>query len=47
MPDGYRIWVNEARTILIWMWESGKVEVATRNSPDQIWSIPVEMEEEK
>jgi hypothetical protein len=42
-----RIWVNEARTILVTMWANGKVEVATRETPAHTWGPPVTCEEEK
>ena len=47
MPDGYRLFVNDERTILVRVWESGGVEVCTREDSDGIWSPPICMEEEK
>lgn len=44
---GYRLWVNADRTTLVRMWDSGKVEVATRKSSEHTWGPPVALEEEK
>jgi len=30
---GYRLWVNEARTLLVRQWASGEVEIAERDDP--------------
>lgn len=43
----YRLWVNEARTVLVRMWENGTVEVATREHPSHTWGPPVRLAEEK
>lgn len=43
----YRLWVNPARTILVRMWEDGKIEVATRETPAHTWGPPVLLDEEK
>lgn len=43
----YRIWVNEARTVLVTLWKSGVVEVARRETPAHIWGPPVICDEEK
>jgi hypothetical protein len=43
----YRLWVNEARTVLVRLWENGTLEVATRETPDHIWGPPVYLTEEK
>lgn len=43
----YRLWVNEERTVMVRMWENGKVEVATREHPAETWSPPVPCFEEK
>ena len=42
----YRLWVNEARTVLVRMWENGTVEVAVRDTPAHTWGPPVLLEEE-
>lgn len=47
MTESYRLWVNEERTVLVRLWASGVVEVATRESPDHTWGPPVTCEEEK
>lgn len=41
-----RLWVNEERTVFVRMWASGAVEVATRETPDDIWGPPVSLWEE-
>ena len=43
----YRLWVNDQRTVMIEMWESGEVTVATRESPSHTWGPPITMSEEK
>lgn len=43
----YRLWVNEERTVLVRMWEDGKVEVATREHPSHTWGPPVMLVEER
>jgi len=43
----YRLWVNEARTVLVTMWKSGVVEVARRETPAHTWGPPVICDEEK
>ncbi len=40
------LYVNEARTVLVRIWESGTVEVAFRPSPDETWGPPVYLERE-
>jgi hypothetical protein len=45
--SGYRLWVNEERTILVRMWDSGLVEVATREEPGWPWGPPVVLREEE
>lgn len=45
-PD-YRIWVNEDRTTLVTLWNSGTVEVATRETPDHTWGPPTYCKEER
>lgn len=43
----YRLWVNQERTVLVRLWENGKVEVATRAHAEHTWGPPVELEEEE
>ena len=40
MPDGYRLWVNDARTLLVRQWAEGLVEVAERDNPNMTWGPP-------
>lgn len=47
MPDGYRLWVNAERTLLVRLWDSGRIEVATREDSDATWGPPVYLTEEK
>jgi hypothetical protein len=47
VADSYRLWVNTERTVYVRLWDSGKVEVATRPASDHIWGPPVLLEEEK
>jgi hypothetical protein len=42
-----RVWVNEARTVAIHMFDDGTVRVLLRESPDDIWRPPVRVVEEK
>jgi hypothetical protein len=42
----YRLWVNDARTILVRMWEDGTVEVATRETSAHTWGPPIWLTEE-
>lgn len=43
----YRLWVNAERTVLVRLWENGKVEVATREHASHTWGPPAYLEEEK
>ena len=49
MNDGYRLFVNTDRTVLLRIWQdkSGLVEIALRDSPDRIWRPPITLKEEK
>jgi hypothetical protein len=47
VSEEYRIWVNAERTVLVRLWGNGVVEVATRPTPDYVWSPPVTCKEEK
>jgi len=39
--SGDRLWVNTERTVLVRLWESGTVEVATRDHPSDTWGPPM------
>jgi hypothetical protein len=43
----YRPWVNQARTVLVRMWESGLVEVCFRDDAGDIWGPPIRVAEER
>ncbi len=43
----YRLWVNDARTVLVRLWENGTVEVATRETPQHTWGPPTTCSEEQ
>lgn len=43
----YRLWVNEERTVLVRLWPSGTVEVATRDASWETWGPPITLAEEK
>ena len=47
MSEPYRLWVNPERTVLVRLWASGKVEVATRPTAEHTWGPPVYLAEEK
>jgi len=47
MPEDYRLFVNEDRTVLVRMWNSGEVEVSTREDDRDVWGPPVTAKEEK
>jgi hypothetical protein len=42
----YRLWVNRDRTVLVRLWDSGKMEIATRPDPGAVWGPPMELTEE-
>lgn len=46
MPDGYRLFVNEERTVLVRIWPDGAAEVATRPDSDAIWGPPTSVRED-
>jgi hypothetical protein len=46
-PGHDRLWVNAERTVLVRLWASGKVEVATRETPAHTWGPPIYLDEEK
>jgi hypothetical protein len=44
----YRLWVNEARTVLVRIWEtSGMVEVCLRDDPEDVWRAPIKVVEQR
>jgi hypothetical protein len=51
VSEAYRLWVNDDRTIFVRFWDSGTVEVATRDKhPFQdsvLWRPPQVLTEEK
>lgn len=42
-----RIWKNEEGTVLVELWESGTLTVATRDTTSHTWGPPVNCAEEK
>lgn len=42
----YTLYVNEDRTVLVRVWDSGRVEVCTRQHSSGIWGPPVQVHEE-
>lgn len=44
---GYRLWVNADRTVLVRLWDSGRVELATREDSSHTWGPPVALTEER
>lgn len=47
MDPPYRLFVNDARTILVRIWPSGHVEACKRDHPESIWPPPIALTEEK
>lgn len=43
----HTLYVNDERTVLVRVWSSGTVEVATRETSDHTWGPPVYLHEEK
>jgi hypothetical protein len=43
----YRIFVNDERTVLVRLWTTGLVEVATREEKDDLWGPPTFLKEEE
>ncbi|MBA2706563.1 MAG: hypothetical protein H0U59_01995 [Gemmatimonadaceae bacterium] len=41
-----RIWVSPQRTVLVTLWESGQMTVATRTDPAATWGPPSYLAEE-
>jgi hypothetical protein len=44
--QGYRLWVNAARTVLARVWDDGTAEVAVRATSRDTWGPPVLLTEE-
>lgn len=42
---GYRLWVNDDRTVFVRLWDDGTLEVALRPSPSHAWGPPILMAE--
>lgn len=40
------VWVNESRTVVVWLHADGTMEVATREHRADIWGAPVKVERE-
>lgn len=45
--DGYRLFVNQARTVFVRLWRSGTCELATRDDPAHTWGPPSALNEER
>jgi hypothetical protein len=45
--NDYELWVNAERTVLVRRYPSGEVEVAVRETPDDIWRPPIRCEKEE
>jgi hypothetical protein len=43
----HRLFVSYDRTALVRIWTDGTITVSTRETPDHIWSAPVEVLEER
>jgi hypothetical protein len=46
MTAPYRLWVNEARTVLVRVWASGLTEVSVREDAGDTWGPPIRVTEE-
>jgi hypothetical protein len=46
-PSGHRLYVNDARTILVTFWDSGEMTVAMREDPGAIWGPPIDLTEDR
>lgn len=47
LEDGYRLWVNDARTLLVRLFDEGTIEVARRDDPSHTWGPPMRLTEER
>jgi hypothetical protein len=45
--DGYRLYLNPQRTILLRIWDTGRLEIAQRPDPDHTWGPPVELYQQR
>lgn len=43
----YRLWVNDERTVLFRVFDSGTAEIATRGDAGETWGPPLRMLEER
>lgn len=46
MSEDYRLWVNDANTVLVRLWSNGTMEMATRPEPGATWGPPILLYEE-
>jgi hypothetical protein len=46
-PVTYRLFVNDARTMLVRVWDNGTVAIATRPDPGATWGPPLVLAEER
>jgi hypothetical protein len=46
-PRDYRVWVNDERTVLLRVWNSGEAEIAMRDKEAHSWGPPIRMVEER
>jgi len=44
--NGGKIWTNEQRTILVRLWGNGALEIASRDSADDVWGPPFTLRED-
>ena len=45
--EGYRLWIDADRLILLRVWGDGTMELATREQPEGTWGPPVRLHEEE
>jgi hypothetical protein len=43
----YDLYVNADSTVLVRIWEDGRVEVSTRSDPGAIWGPPIQVIQER
>jgi hypothetical protein len=46
MSQGYVVHVNADRTVMVRVWDSGRMEVALRHDADAVWGPPHRVEAE-
>lgn len=39
----YKLWLNEERTVMVREWDSGKMEVALRETSAHVWGPPIQV----